>query len=89
MKKTKKYAFVVNLVDVETPADLMARFADAKQAAGLPMNDAEYAGLIARTCELATPCITIYTCDCTDCICKPVKKLPWYKRLWNKLRGKK
>lgn len=84
MKKNKKYSYIVDLIDVDTPADLMARFADAKQRAGLPIRDDEFNGLIMRIMEISSP--KIYVCGCMTCECK---KLPWYKRLWNKLRGKK
>ena len=87
MKKTKKYSYIVDLVDVETPADLLSRFADAKQKAGLPISDSEFNGLIERVTELASP--TFCICECCVCTKAEPKKKPWYKRLWNKLRGKK
>ena len=87
MKKTKKYSYIVDLVDVETPADLLSRFADAKQKAGLPISDSEFNGLIERVTELASP--TFCICECCVCTKEASKKKPWYKRLWNKLRGKK
>ncbi len=87
MKKTKKYSYIVDLVDVETPADLLSRFADAKQKAGLPISDSEFNGLIERVTELASP--TFCICECCVCTKAAPKKKPWYKRLWNKLRGKK
>jgi hypothetical protein len=55
MKKNKKYSYIVDLIDVETPADLMARFADAKQRAGLPIRDDEFNGLITRVMEISSP----------------------------------
>lgn len=87
MKKTKKYSYIVDLVDVETPADLLSRFADAKQKAGLPISDSEFNGLIERVTELASP--TFCICECCVCTKEAPKKKHWYKRLWNKLRGKK
>lgn len=87
MKKTKKYSYIVDLVDIETPADLLSRFADAKQKAGLPISDSEFNGLIERVTELASP--TFCICECCVCDRAVSKKKPWYKRLWNKLRGKK
>lgn len=87
MKKTKKYSYIVDLVDIETPADLLSRFADAKQKAGLPISDSEFNGLIERVTELASP--TFCICECCVCTKAASKKKPWYKRLWNKLRGKK
>ena len=87
MKKTKKYSYIVDLVDIETPADLLSRSADAKQKAGLPISDSEFNGLIERVTELASP--TFCICECCVCDRAVSKKKPWYKRLWNKLRGKK
>lgn len=85
MKKIN-YKYIVNLVDVESRADLYARFADAKQAAGLPLTDTEYDAVIERTIELCPPTIvyttTIDWSKCENCV---AKKKPWYKRLWNKV----
>ena len=50
-KKEKKPAFIVDLTNVETPADIFIQFGLAKQRAGLGMTDAEFTALYERAIE--------------------------------------
>jgi hypothetical protein len=83
-KNTKKvkYDYIVNVSDIECLEDIDCVFALAKHNAGLALTDDELEAIVIRACEKCAPKFIIMHCDCK---CEN-KKLPWYKRFWNKLK---
>lgn len=80
-KKTFKPTYTVDITNCEDPFDVLVQFGLAKQNAGLPITDDELNAIIDDNAIL----VVIH-----DIITKREdKKLPWYKRLWKKMFGKK
>jgi hypothetical protein len=80
-KKTFKPTYTVDITNCEDPFDVLVQFGLAKQNAGLPITDDELNAIIDDNAIL----VVIH--DIT--IKREDKKLPWYKRLWKKMFGKK
>lgn len=85
-KKNTKPAFVVDITECEDANDMLIEFGYTKQAAGLPITTDELEAIINEAIDFAEVCLTVN--NVLFCEQKP-KKLPWYKRAWNWLRGKK
>lgn len=81
---TKKVKFAVDITDLTSPLELYKRIADAKQKAGIALNDSEYEGLKNFYTENAID-VTIMIGPCPIYI----KRAPWYKRLWRWITRKK
>ena len=80
-KKTFEPAYTVDITNCEDPFDILVQFGLAKQKAGFPITDDELSAIIDDNSTLVVVREITMECEC--------KKLPWYKRLWNKLFGKK
>lgn len=91
-KKNVKPAYVVDMTNCNTAFDLRVKFAEAKQSAGLPINDSDLEALL----ENEVLKFAGYINDkCAICACNSIivvgdtpKRKPWYKRFWNWLRRK-
>ena len=83
-KKAFKPAYVVDITTCKTADDVLLAFAEAKQKAGLAINDDELNAIIA-----ANSVIIIVETEST-CVChETAKKQNIFKRFWNWLRGRK
>lgn len=78
-KKTFKPAYTVDITNCKDTFDVLVQFGLAKQKAGLPITDDELDAIIEDNLTI------IFMRE----IYEEQKKLPWYKRLWKKLFGKK
>ena len=91
MKKTTKNtkpAYLVYVNDIETLSDINVAFGIAKQEAGLPISADEFDAItdfIVKTTVASLLPQTIFM-QCINCETK-VKKQPWYKRAWKKIKG--
>lgn len=88
-KKTKKkLLYTVDLTKCEDLFDVTLAYAWARFEAGLALSREELSAIIEQAvidfADHFDPKVIICT---TQCECP--KKKPWYKRLWNKLFGKK
>lgn len=86
--KSKKPAYFVYVNDIETLSDIDVAFGIAKQESGLPMSAEEFDAIIDFTVKETVASLlppTIFM-QCINCETK-VKKQPWYKRAWKKIKG--
>jgi len=83
-KKKFKPAYVINMTNCETVQDLRIEIALCKHNAGLAMTDSDLRAIVEYAVEAAIEQMSPSICIC-NCEVK-VKKLPWYKRFWNKLK---
>lgn len=88
-KTNKKYAYVVNLNEIETLNDIDVVFALAKQDAGLPITDGELMDIVTFAVSKS---FAIKVLECIPCIERALNNLPkvietykqpWYKKIWN------
>lgn len=82
-KKTNKLLYTVDLTKCEDLFDVTLAYAHARHNAGLALSDEELDAIIEDAIN-KQPKIII-----CDMHCECPKKQPWYKRLWNKIFGKK
>ena len=101
MKKTeKKPTLIVNMVDVNNEADVIARVTYAKVKAGYPITEEEFANAIDVACDdYIEELFGIFNClvktadgvverlTATKVEDKP--KIGYWKNLWNAIRGKR
>jgi len=94
--KPKKSEFTVDLTKCETPNDIYIAFGFAKQEAGLPMSNTEFAAILTETSnirewgtQLAKNFFeTLEMIDAKDW-CQSTKKPNIFKRFWNWITRKK
>lgn len=88
-KNNKKYAYVVDLTEIEVLDDIDVVFALAKQDAGLPITDDELMDIVYFA---VSKNFAIKMLECIPCIEKFLNDLPaivkaahtpWYKKVWN------
>lgn len=101
MKKTeKKPTFIVNMIDVNSPSDVVSRIAYAKVRAGLPITEEEFYTTIDTACDdYVDDLFGIFNClvKTTDGIVERLTatkvedkpKIGYWKNLWNAIRGKR
>lgn len=100
-KKTTKIAkpkYIVDLTDIETPADMELEFIKAKVLAGVAITEEEFKFVLRFGAHIATEAfkdaflanatqVTMSAEDANDIIDyikdKIYPKTPWYKRAWN------
>ena len=96
--KAKCPELVVNLTDVITTDDLKYEIVTAKVRAGIAVTEDELADfesvVIKDTMDMCNVLerladVVKYAADVFIGANEPKQKLPWYKRLWKKLFGKK
>lgn len=87
MKKNKiKPAYIVDITSCETAHDVLYKFAEAKQKAGLALTDTELDAIVDENSTVIFVESIPVTVECYKC---NKKKLPWYKRFWNWITRKK
>ena len=95
-KKTIKPTYVVDITKCEDLYDTALAFAVAKQKAGQPLSDENLDIIITKAVDDFAETLSwlgfidkknhfIESMPQMICVCEK-KKLPWYKRLWNKLK---
>jgi len=97
IKKTKKAVkplFIVNITDCSTANDIVVKFAQAKQQAGLALTDTELEAVVNdRALKITDICSRAcfacgYAVGRVAAEEKAQKKQPWYKRFWRWLTRK-
>lgn len=89
-KKTKAPEILMNCVTNTTVNDIYSEYTAAKVRAGKTITeeqlDAYAINAVNKTLDIAIPAFAAATCFmCSECC--TVKKQPWYKRMWNKIKG--
>ena len=89
-KSTFKPAYVIDMTKCDNAFDLKVEIAMAKQNAGLAMTDADLEAVICKIVDICNEYPNeVWIVNQCDCNCKYGKKLPWYKRFWRWLTGRK
>lgn len=95
--KQKKFkpVFVVDLTEAETSADVMMAFAIARFEAGVPLTKEDMMIISKSMFNMGANITSYVVCSGMYELCnqiekkiaeKKAKKLPWYKRLWNRIK---
>lgn len=85
-KKTKKPDYIVYMDNMTSLDDIDVEFGMAKQEAGLPMTDGEFAAICHYIADNAAPKFTFVNCICEK---KKTKKVGVFKRFWRWITRKK
>jgi len=95
--KQKKFkpVFIVDLTEAETSADAMTAFAIARFEAGVPLTKEDMMIISKSMFNMGVNITSCVVCSEMCELCnqiekkiaeKKAKKLPWYKRLWNRIK---
>lgn len=85
IKNTKKKftpAYTVDITNCTDAFDVLVAFGLAKQSAGLAITDDELQAIVDEfgSTTIINECpVTVHVCECK-------KHIPWYKRLWNRIK---
>jgi len=90
IKKTKTPEVIMNCVTNTTVNDIYSEYTAAKVRAGKTITeeqlDAYAINAVNKVLDIAIPAFANATCFvCSGCC--TVKKQPWYKRMWKKIKG--
>lgn len=89
-KKTKTPEIIMNCVTNTTVNDIYSEYTAAKVRAGKTITeeqlDAYAINAVNKALDIAIPAFANATCFMCSGYCT-VKKQPWYKRMWKKIKG--
>ena len=80
--KTDKCTYTVDFNDIETLDDIDYAFAKGKQKAGLPLTEKELMDIVEWFIDQLKPVVKMVCVSVEE-----AKKTPWYKRVWNWVKG--